>query len=225
MTDFDAPRIKIRQAERHLVTLHDLLAPYLAENPKITRRLIPGSIFQTDMMSFDAAPSESAAVVGDVIHNLRAALDIVACEMAERKSGSSDKVRFPFSKDAEKFPRAVKESNFELCGLDAMSVLQALKPYPDGDGLFYAIHALDIMDKHRALLPHPKGNMKFGAFRALPNPDGTTSVFAVHGQDQRSLKLTFAPKTGLAGKDLFVTLRQMIERTNTALDRFAALNW
>ena len=47
------------------------------------------------------APEEISAIVGDVIHNLRTALDLTACDMV-RAAGQSDKdVYFPFSNSAQ----------------------------------------------------------------------------------------------------------------------------
>src|SRR4051794_37394767 len=106
---FYAPKFKIERAKKHLAELETAISDYLAKEParfetsvideRGTRRFEfvlhltqPGPLF--------------GAIIGDVIHNLRAALDLTACELVRREEGVNANVggiHFPICKAAKNF--------------------------------------------------------------------------------------------------------------------------
>ena len=101
---------------------------------------------------------EAMAVLGDAVHNLRAALDLLASELARINGKSDHSVYFPFAPTKANFPNAIKNRNFDKAGLDAVTLLYTFAPYRGGNELLRALHDLDIEDKHTSLLETYKSN-------------------------------------------------------------------
>jgi len=93
------------------------------------------------------------AIVGDAIHNLRTALDLMASELARIQKQDDADVYFPFAKSADAFDLAIKSRNFQKGGEDAVALLKTFAPYHGGNKLLRALHDLDIRDKHTSLVP------------------------------------------------------------------------
>ena len=95
---------------------------------------------------------EMGAIVGDIIHNLRSALDLLACDLVLANGGNPKGVYFPFFKTADGLNKKIKDRDFNRAGPDAVALLTRYQPYEGGDSPLYAIHLLDIIDKHRMLV-------------------------------------------------------------------------
>jgi hypothetical protein len=87
------------------------------------------------------------------VHNLRAALDLLACDLVTRNGKSPKKVYFPIAENDEQLDCRIRPTRFNRASPDAVSLLKKLQPYPGDTPLFRAIHDLDIMDKHGQLVP------------------------------------------------------------------------
>lgn len=93
-----------------------------------------------------------ALLVGDAIHNLRAALDhlVFACAAARRGDGA--KGHFPILRKDEGLGQEIRNQLREA-GPIARDIVRALNPTPSGNPDLVALHELDIADKHRLILP------------------------------------------------------------------------
>jgi hypothetical protein len=94
--------------------------------------------------------------LGDAVHNLRAALDLMACDIVRLNGKSTRDVYFPFSFNAAELDKQVKEKNFDRAAPEAQDLLRnKIKPYKENGGnvALRAIHDLDVADKHRLILP------------------------------------------------------------------------
>jgi hypothetical protein len=49
------------------------------------------------------------AIVGDIIHNLRAALDLAACDLVRIRGGNDNGVYFPFCNEPDELARSMHE--------------------------------------------------------------------------------------------------------------------
>lgn len=151
-----------REAERHfskrpydvVQTPHvDTLQPgyYLSE-----RRAFPDQRF--------------ALLLGDVLHNLRSALDHLAhaCAVANGEAGKHSQ-----------FPILLKETGLEAkltkdlttAGPMAIEIVRSFAPTPSGNPILAALHELNIMDKHRLILPVActmNVSVKVGGFERMP---------------------------------------------------------
>jgi hypothetical protein len=185
------------------------------ENPKGPRAK---AFFRVDMTGM---PEILGAIVGDVIHNLRSALDLAACELA-RERGQSDKgVYFPFCDRPEALDKAIKDKRFDRAGPGAVALLRELKPYHAGNAALRAIHDLDVQDKHKMLIP---------TFITFASPvlsrwddDGTPNLTIVGDPSMATdIRLLF-PEGPLDGSELLPTLHNLVELVAGIVEAFKAL--
>src|SRR5258708_31287825 len=94
--DFRGPFLKTERAEHHINHLEDVFRGYVRAskkavapkfNRKVRERQIGGNF-----------PQHTSTILGDALHNLRAALDHAYCILVEANGGTVNKyTRFPFS--------------------------------------------------------------------------------------------------------------------------------
>ena len=101
-------------------------------------------------------PFEALAIAGDVVHNLRSALDHLANQLVWVGSDSepSRRVAFPISEDAAAYERDKTRKVEGMCP-KTIKAIDALKPYKGGKGdALWRLHELDNIDKHRTLFTY-----------------------------------------------------------------------
>src|SRR6266571_1653305 len=159
MSQFKDSRIKLQRAEKHLAEFEKLMADFLISNPvrwqgpSIDSKSAPEKHLITWKVSTDPLSEESGAIFGDVVHNLRTALDLMACELARRNGQSDKSVYFPFCEEAIYLDTMIKEKNFHRAGPKAVTLLKKFAPHKGGNVALRAIHDLDMQDKHRSIVP------------------------------------------------------------------------
>jgi len=104
------------------------------------------------VFQFEAVPEDLPIMIGEVLHNLRTALDHLAVALAVQHSGSSSGVYFPFGKSKDIFENEVRRKTKKL-PRDAVNLIRSLKPYKGGNDLLWSIHDLNREDKHIRLAP------------------------------------------------------------------------
>ncbi len=104
-------------------------------------------------------PAHLSHIIGDCIHNLRAALDNLALELAVVFEGGAVPSKIETDSGFPIFRyKNPKELDRRLRGIDprAKTIIEGLQPYERGDryrgDYLWQLHWLDIEDKHR--LPH-----------------------------------------------------------------------
>jgi hypothetical protein len=104
--------------------------------------------------------------IGDIIHNLRSALDQVAYRLAHKGSGGligfSKQLYFPIGSSLADFTKRLatayefKSDSGEMVQRlrpEAVKAIKRFQPYDGGTrGALWALHRLDIIDKHHLLL-------------------------------------------------------------------------
>ena len=159
LAPFEASKLKLERAEGHLQEFEAAVAVYLKGKPCVLLVERFGlSETLTEAQSWNVrirehVPSRFSAVIGDIIHNLRTALDLLACDLVAVSGHAPTKVYFPFSASADELPAMIRKRKVHLAGSDIASAIESLKPYKGGIVALRAIHDLDLTDKHRALLP------------------------------------------------------------------------
>jgi hypothetical protein len=91
-------------------------------------------------------------VIGDAVHNLNSALDLLAFGMVGDQAPTPDRVLFPFAKSANGLCGTITNRQIQLAGKDVVDAIKELKPYPGGNDMLYNVHALDVRDKHHIIL-------------------------------------------------------------------------
>lgn len=222
---FNSPKIKIRRSRKLLEELTSEIDAFFATNPaRCTAQIVEirGRQQVHLTMGTDPVPEALGAITGDVIHNLRAALDLAACEMVARMEGNTNGVYFPFCDNPDDLDVMIKRRNFHRAGPDAIALLQQLKPYRGGNTALRAIHDLDVQDKHHSLIPTL---MSFASPAiSLWDDDGTRNLSIVSEPDAPAdLKLLFPADSALAGKQIIPTLHELVELVDGVIDAFAAI--
>jgi hypothetical protein len=103
----------------------------------------------------DPVPPEMLCVVGDAIHNLRSALDHLACALIYvNGSKPSPKVEFPILDGP--ITTAKREARFagkvEGMRKEVIDAIRDIKPYQGGNDALWRVHRLDVIDKHDVLI-------------------------------------------------------------------------
>lgn len=172
------PTLKLRRANYHLSDLDARLREFATPHPYdvVTERDEVAKATEHKFHMVKVIPEEWSLVVGDMLHNLRATLDLIAWQLVEANNGTpDDATKFPIGR-RDKRSWEVGEGGAKVLARpkkaihkDAMTVLHWLKPYKGGDDALYALHELNIVDKHSLLIP------VYGALRetVMRFPDGS----------------------------------------------------
>ena len=156
-------RLKVKRAGKHLNELERKARTFIDRLPdNFTRKLDPNDFNYViyEVPPNRAPPLTFGPVLGDVIHNLRSALDHIAWQLALlTKSRPFKYTAFPIITD--KKPKSLNE--FKRLTKDvwpeAIPIIRELQPYHRGDAAKFhelaILHALWIDDKHRAHAPIP----------------------------------------------------------------------
>jgi hypothetical protein len=160
-------RVKVERAKKHL---RDLAAEILSLShttilvPDPKTGVAPHPISLLHPNNFQRVPTlsfEVVAIAGDVVHNLRSALDhlakqlvLVGLTVAPPTVPLTDKelrqIEFPIAETATKY-EADKARKIKGMLPKAIEAIDRLKPYKAGNDALWRIHELDNIDKHRTL--------------------------------------------------------------------------
>ncbi|MFY0636804.1 hypothetical protein [Maricaulis maris] len=151
---FNNPRKKLSRAARHIQTAEQL-AKQFADKAK--PELVPICVYPVEgetnkvlyELRFSSPPPEDfPLVVGDTLHNLRSALDILICDIAELR-GKRRVFSFPFAANEEQLNDLMDKKGVSKLGNDVVEKIKYLAPYKGGNRGLRALHDLNIIDKHR----------------------------------------------------------------------------
>jgi hypothetical protein len=152
--DLTGPRLKVQRAEKHHRDLAEAIKRYLESHPyKVVTKDNPEAgrrdlIFRVG----EEIPASLSLLSGDVVHNLRSALDHLMWQLVHANGGEpSYKTEFPVGRSETHF-EAIRARKTEGISESALDVLNSLKPYKGGSEAFWRIHQLDVVDKHRLML-------------------------------------------------------------------------
>jgi len=154
---FEASRLKIWRAEQHTVSLETEIRAYMDRAPAHAN-IRPGTPVKDAGMIYhetiltEPIPIHISTVLGDVIHNLRTSLDLLASELVRMNGGTDDDVYFPFAKDAAQLEDMIKRRHIDRAAPDVIDLVRHFKPYIGGNTDLRGIHDLDIIDKHQTLI-------------------------------------------------------------------------
>ena len=155
MTTFVGTELKIVRAKSHIRELENQLVDYVKSKPfkVVIESEDGGSNHLWTLRVKHDIPMIFAAIIGDVIHNLRASLDLLATELVEHAGQDAKNVYFPFGNDADGLEKMIKKIRIDKAGQGVVDIVRDLKPYTGGNKLLRSLHDLDIIDKHKSLVP------------------------------------------------------------------------
>lgn len=148
-------RTKIERAKTHLKELESQVATFLESKPFILEMeedaRAGSQLYRVRIRQ--PIPSCWAGIVGDVIHNLRSALDLLAVALVIANGHTSKsaitETYFPIAANRESF----STGKIRRASPSALRIIRRLKPYKGGADAFWQLHQLDILDKHSLLIP------------------------------------------------------------------------
>jgi hypothetical protein len=145
---------KLDRGDDHLHELRAQIDAFFTAEPfAIERTEEPDGPVEFRARVREQPPVRLSTIIGDAIHNLRAALDLLAGQLVEAggKTPTRD-THFPIAKTRRKFREELATA---LAGASdpALDEVRAIEPYRSGKGTsLWLLHHLDIVDKHRLLL-------------------------------------------------------------------------
>jgi hypothetical protein len=153
-------RVKIEWAKRHLRSLaaeilalehiHVVIRKDDSEVPPHPITFLHDGFPKVPVLSFDAV-----CLAGDIVHNLRAALDhlaqqlaLIGCPTLSQKELRG--IEFPIAETLAKY-ESDKARKVKGMRPEAIEAIDNLRPYKGGNDSLWQLHALDNIDKHRSL--------------------------------------------------------------------------
>jgi hypothetical protein len=214
---FAASHAKVQRAKTFIIELTAEQSRY-AEVGVRTRIVVEshGPVLHVDWVSTGLLPG---IILGDTVHNLRCALDLMAAELAEMAGHNPDSAYFPFAIDLDTLRKSHKFKTFSKCGDDCAKLLETIAPFHGGNEYLRALHDLDIQDKHRSVLPSMK-DIDFsleGEFE-VGNPDNHSLVAKAEVVGYK-----FPDKSPLAGRPIIQSLEVLAQTVEGILEAFTAL--
>lgn len=147
-------RVKIDRAKHHLRDLEVVRDGFIKSNPyRIERETDQTGYNVYRVFDIQTPPVEIGLIAGDVIHNLRSALDHLAYQLVYANGViHSKQTAFPVWDSAAEY-KAQRARRVKGMAQGAIDAIDAIEPYQGGKGAgLWVIHYLDIADKHHALL-------------------------------------------------------------------------
>lgn len=149
-------RVKIERAKKHICDLQGERKGFLDTKPYVfgaqrypqTRKPV------YYMVSVQDIPGRLGAIAGDVLHNLRSALDHLAYQLVFVGTGGRGPfkhVYFPIFECSKKY-EAGKMGKVQGMRPDAIKAIDETKPYKGGTDALWQLHRLDNIDKHRVII-------------------------------------------------------------------------
>ncbi|MGO8802086.1 hypothetical protein [Candidatus Binatus sp.] len=154
----DSIRTKTHRAKKHIDDLAGELRSFLDLDPYRVHSYDDAETGDRvcQLVVAERFPYRALAIIGDAIHNLRSALDHLACELSTVSEGAIDEhTAFPIWRDIKTVAEAKAEIARKIPSASAemIEVIEELEPYQGGKGdILWRLHRLDILDKHRLLI-------------------------------------------------------------------------
>lgn len=150
------PQAKIERAQKHIQDFNVARGDFIGNAYRVLREEDPKTRDLVYRVSAESHAPERlrglALVIGDAVHNLRSALDLLAWQLVEANGGTPTRwTSFPIADSPNEFesggPNKIKGASEE-----AVELLRRVRPYKGGYDALWRLHRLDATDKHRILL-------------------------------------------------------------------------
>jgi hypothetical protein len=218
---FDASNLKLARARKHISELERVLAAHYAEHPpQFVFNEATSDATASLIVTAIAPPKCFGAIVGDVVHNVRAALDLMAVQLVSLKTTDTRGVYFPFCDVENGLEKMIKNKNFDKAGAEAVQLLRELKPFNGGNAALRALHDLDIQDKHHSLIPN--ASMMTTPQITADMSSGKPVIRLVEGSVP-IMTTTFPKDSPLAGQEIIPSLHDLVKLVEGILEAFASV--
>lgn len=171
-TRLAGPKLKVERAKCHIQDFEALAQAFAAQNNySLVREEDPQTRENViRLLVKERLPIKMSAIIGDIVHNLRAALDHLVSDLIRANEGEPDgDSGFPIV-TRRKSLKPGSISKIEGVSPRAERFILRLKPYEAGNSnpLLYKLHRLDVEDKHAGIIPVAAATTQVTAQVAMP---------------------------------------------------------
>jgi hypothetical protein len=247
---FPHSRKKVERAMKHIGDLNDFISAFSDSDfysVQVQEHKGSNKVFIAYSRQFPI--SSAALIIGDALHNLRSALDLVYYRAFDGATGLADKwTRFPIRDEREELiasingglkqkklsdhPGAIKLRDF---------VVDVVKAYQAGNWPLWVLHDMSIMDKHHLLIPV----FKIMAFTGISLKDDSETIFsvgpyytedsdrfkigregnfAIHNKGHATTAVVFSVGVPFQDRPVIPALTQLAEAVTRTIDAFESLD-
>ena len=149
---------KVDRAEKHIDELKVAIKSFHDSEPYGIRGQIDPdtNILTAYLEKADPVPINIGLIVGDVLSNLRDALDHLAYQLLHNENTTDprlfERCAFPTAKSKAAFDRIVKDNKPLGVGDEAKNAMYAVCAYPGGNNDLGILHMLNNINKHRLIV-------------------------------------------------------------------------
>jgi len=235
---FSGARLKANRARQHVNELDKVLAAHIERGAGKMRVKKEAQFCYTLVFVAEPMPDDIPLILGDAIHNLRAALDHVAWELIAAAGGVPGKnTYFPICETREKLIKAVEKGEMKIAGPTICSlIIDTIQPYKNGKSALWPLHDTDITDKHRLLVPvvgvakserlsirtqQGGGILNFHVVVAPGNTQGvyrSNCIFTLTTEGKPTCEIYFPADSGFGTEPLIPTLNRLCETVVEVID-------
>lgn len=148
--------LKLKRAKQHLASLESVVTEYRSSHPNALSAQYDISTGQTSWVVVidEDIRDEIALLLGDIIHNGRSSLDLLANELlTDAGLTPTRNTYYPFAENVAQLQERLARTGLIGLAGQALSYFSAHPPSKDQNPALYSLHALDIVDKHRTITP------------------------------------------------------------------------
>lgn len=177
----ESARRKVQRAERLMVELANAINEYLARRPYTYFDDTDPATGEpaVSIKLTETVPQAIGEICGDVIANLRAAIDHAATALAALNGQGPANIYFPIADSQNDFSSKYAQKRLSMFTPDVRAFIEAWEPFRGGKGhSWWALHRLENTNKHRNYIDvrainignfvtsyGPHGIERFGAHR------------------------------------------------------------
>lgn len=144
---FTGPKLKIERARTLIAELYTVLNPYIQSGPIEINECMHSNGGKSISMHMSAPlPAVVSTITGDVIHNLRSALDLLVCDLVRLNREQP--------KRNNSYPTSQHGFANQTAGIspEAAKFLVRVRTASSWNKVIWAMHQLDLLDKHNTVL-------------------------------------------------------------------------
>lgn len=149
---FESAKLKVKRANKHISELQAGLIEFVNTKPYEVRSDFDESrgLYGLGVSMTRSVPPEISIILGDVIHNLRSALEHVASDLDFAVTNDRTRSKFPMHETRDNFVDALEKGVIHTNFPEIADVLMTIiKPYKGGNDTLWKIGKLWNIDKHR----------------------------------------------------------------------------
>lgn len=186
-------KLKVQRANAHIADLNEVVSAFLDSGPYRVRSYENRGTREFHIDIVEAIPWDVSLIIGDVVHNLRSALDHLACQLVARHSGPSsglpdNKTAFPVWRKPVPAPHGAIKGNVKakLRGAhpDIIKHVKGMGAHEHGRAEhIWLVDHLDIIDKHRLLVVAGASNQQVELHFGAPHPPASFTPNRRHVHD------------------------------------------